>query len=218
MTFLVIANFKSNKTQNEVKTWIKSVHPSPHMVIAPSFPHLALIHALMPSFSLCAQDVSPFPPGAYTGAVNAAQLKDLAVSYAIVGHTERRHYFHETAPAIAAKVKELLAFDIKPIVCLERHDIASTFSALDDEYYAKCIYCFEPSKDIGGTVTAPLDSILDVKAMVEKYVPNAQFMYGGSVNASHISDLLRLGLSGVLVSTASLKSSSFNDILSLLSC
>lgn len=217
MTFLVIANFKSNKTQNEVKEWINSVHPSPHMVIAPSFPHLAQIHDIKPNFALCAQDVSPFPPGSYTGAVSAVQLKDLSVSYAIVGHSERRRYFHETASDVAAKVKELLAHDITPIVCMEQKDIASTFSALDDEYYEKCIFCFEPSEDIGGTTIASLDSILEFKAMIEKYVTNPSFMYGGSVNADNISDLLKIGLSGVLVATASLKSSSFNDILSLLS-
>lgn len=221
MTFLVIANFKSNKTRSEVKDWIGAVKPSPSMAVAPSFVHLPLftdsrIHGST-DLRICAQDVSPFPPGSYTGSVSAKQLKDLEVSYCIVGHSERRRYFHETAVEVAAKVKELVGSGIIPIVCMEENDIAPQFAALDDEYYDKCFYCFEPSADIGGTTTASAETITSVKQKVEQFVPGARFMYGGSVNADNIHSLLPLGLSGVLVATACLDPSSFNSILAKLS-
>jgi len=181
MSFLVVATFKSNKTAEDVKSWISAVTPTPNMVVAPSFPHLHLFEDL--GFNLCGQDVSPFPPGSYTGAVNAVQLR------------------------------ELVASGITPILCMEEKDIVPQFAALDEEYYMKCIYCFEPAGDIGGTVTATSDEIEAVKNIIYKFVPGSRFMYGGSVTKDNCAALLELKLSGFLVATASLDPSSYLAIV-----
>lgn len=213
MNFLVIANFKSNLTKEQVQSWLKTVKPVPGMVIAPSFPHLPLFTHLSPSLSLCAQDVSPFPVGSYTGAVNATQLRDYGVKYTIVGHSERRRYFHETPADIASKIKELLAVGITPLVCLERDQIAPQFALLDDDQIDNCLFCFEPSADIGGTTIAPLSLIKEVVAEIHAFAPRSNVIYGGSVTPDNVSQLLPLGLNGVLVATASLDPVSFLSII-----
>lgn len=211
MTFLVVANFKSNLLANEVTNWISQVKPTPQIVVAPSALHLSLFSGK--DFVLAGQDVSPFPPGSYTGAINANQLKEQGVSYCVVGHSERRRYFHETSTDVAKKVSELVSLGITPIICMEEGDITSQFAALDQEFYPHCLYCFEPAGDIGGLVTATSSEIEAIKQKVLHFYEEAKFMYGGSVNSGNISSLLPLGLAGVLVASASLDPTSYQKII-----
>ena len=222
MSFLVIANFKSHKTQSEVESWLKEVAPLAKscpatIALAPSFPHLSTIHDLRSTISLAAQDVSPFPPGSYTGAVSASQLKDLGVTYCIVGHSERREYFHETPMDVANKVKELVTVGITPIVCLRKGDLAPQRAALDEQLIPSCYFCYEPPADIGGTVTAPVEDIKQTISQISQIFGTQKVMYGGSVNADNIMSLLPLGIQGVIVATACLDSASFNQIIAKLS-
>ncbi len=214
MTFLILANFKSHKSITDVKDWARVVgsHSFPKEVevaAAPTSTHLSTIYDLQPMISIAAQDVSPFPVGSYTGAVNASQLADLNVKYCLVGHSERRRYFHETPGDVAAKVRQLLDVGITPIVCLSTEDIVSQFAALDDTLRASCLFCYEPPGDIGGTESATPEDIKKVTDRIHSYAPVHPVMYGGSVNEHDIAILRPLGLGGVLVATACLDPKQF---------
>lgn len=227
MSFLVVANFKSHKSLAEVKSWIGVVTPAVSMaknlsvIMAPSTIHLSDAHAqilsLKSNIALAAQDVSPFPVGAYTGAVNASQLKDVGVTHAIIGHSERRTYFHETHQDIASKAKELLDAGITPIICLREEDVTTQRASLEDSLITKCVFCYEPPGSIGGTEIDSLTDIESVTHRIQQMYAVESVMYGGSVNASNVTDLLKLKISGVLVATASLDPSSFNEIIESLS-
>lgn len=213
--FLIIATFKSNKTASEVESWLTKVAPvaastSATIALAPSFPYL---HLVTKGIKLAAQDVSPFPPGSYTGAVSADQLVDLNVKYCLVGHSERRRYFHETHSEIARKIRELVSVGITPVLCLSKEDITPQLAALDDKLQRECLFVYEPPEDIGGEETAPLADIKEVTSLLHSLVPDRPVLYGGSVNAGNLKGLVELGVDGVLVSTASLKASSFIDLL-----
>ncbi len=221
MSFLLIANFKSHKTAKDVESWLQTVAPvakdsAATVIVAPSFPHLSTIHNPQPTILLAAQDVSPFPPGAYTGAVNAKQLQDLGITYCLIGHSERRRYFHETAIDIAGKAKELIEAEITPILCLAKEDMSTQRAALDEEISKQCLFCYEPPADIGGTETASLDDIADTTEEIRKIFNTKRVIYGGSVNADNIEPLLALNLAGVLVASASLSAASFNQIIAKL--
>ncbi|GAB4026234.1 MAG: triose-phosphate isomerase [Candidatus Microgenomates bacterium] len=223
MSFIVLANFKSHKSASEINPYLETistvVNETKGMVttlIAPSTIHLPQASSFIQKnnldIKLTAQDVSPFPPGSYTGAVNAHQLKDYQVSYCLIGHSERRRYFHETYVEVANKAIELLSLEITPAICLAREDINPQFAVLEDVIQNQCLYCFEPPVDIGGTVTAPLDLITDTISMIKRYT-NSPVLYGGSVTADNIDSLLDIQLDGVLVATASLDPNNLKKII-----
>lgn len=219
MSFIIIATFKSNKTSGEIEDWIKSVSPaakksSAEIGVAPSFPYLGLVKKSS-GLELTAQDVSPFPAGSYTGAVNAVQLLDMGVRYCLVGHSERRRYFHETHAEIANKINELIAVGITPVLCLAEEDIFPAIAAIPSENQDKIVYCYEPPADIGGTVTAPVEDIDRVIGLIRNSVEGSRVMYGGSVNADNLDSLIPLGIDGVLVSSASLDPGRFTRLISV---
>ena len=125
----VIGNWKCTKSIDEARSWFdvfrRGYTPvdDVEVVVAPPLVVLAnladyLEEAAMEQFSLAAQDVSPFPLGSYTGATAADMLKEIC-RYAIVGHSERRRYFHETAQDAVNKVSEAADAAIVPIICVD---------------------------------------------------------------------------------------------------
>jgi len=217
--FYLFANFKSQHTAREVQSWLADVAPavkggSLTIALAPSFPYLAL-SPWPSSLARLAQDVSPFPSGAYTGAVNARQLKDLGVSYCLVGHSERRHYFHETYQEVANKVGELLSVGITPVLCLDRPDFSPQLAALEEKHKQHLLVAYEPVGAIGGDVTAPVQEITSTLALLRSLLPGCPILYGGSVHVGNLDTLLPLELNGLLVASASLSSTSFLSLLTL---
>jgi triosephosphate isomerase len=219
---IVIANFKSNKNKAEIQDWISSyskLQPniSSTVVLCPPFPHLLAFEVLCTERTvLGVQDISSYPAGAYTGAVGVHNLDGFSVQYAIIGHSERRRYFHENTQDIASKVRESLSASIKPIVCVTKDQINDTANALSEEERRQIIVAFEPIEHIGTGTSDTLDNILETKKWVQQAFGNVPYIYGGSANPKTDPAILHSeDIDGFLVGSACLDPKIFSDLLQL---
>lgn len=226
---LVIANFKSNKNREDYENWIStfekessSLPATLNVVLAPStvdlmlFSNHLLDHKLYPQTNLGVQDISPFPAGAYTGAVGSVNLVGFNVTHAIVGHSERRHYFHETYQDVANKVRECVAAKITPIVCVRKDDIVPQVAALEPSLLAQVVVAFEPVDHIGTGAADTLEDIIATKQLVQASFGKVPYIYGGSVDPHTDPNILHSPeIDGFLVGTASLDPQTFLSLLKL---
>lgn len=218
MSKIFIANWKSNKTQTSATEWLEifsgsAIPASAQVIIAPAFPLLTTVkqHLEVP-IRLAAQDVSSFPMGSYTGAVNAQQLKDLSVEYVIVGHSERRKYFHETHADVAAKIAQIVANGLKPVLCLDEEYIEAQADALETRDIPGLIVAYEPLEAIGNGHNAPADQVAKVIQKIKAAYGDVPVIYGGSVDERSVAEYLLI-CDGVLVGTAALEADSFQRVV-----
>ena len=218
-----VANWKSHKTTAEAEQWLTAFlaahRPDPNLqvIIAPSFVALApmqrqLAESGATHIALAAQDLSPFPSGAYTGAVTATMLKGLA-DYAFVGHSERRRYFHETHQEIANKVAEAVSAGITPILCLDRPYAAAQLAALADTDAEKVLIGYGPVEAIGIDMPQTVQQVSEAVQEIRARLPERPILYGGSVNGENAAGYMRIeGISGVMAGSASLDPEEFARI------
>jgi triosephosphate isomerase len=211
------------------------------VVVLPSFTSLRSVQTLVEADGLevkvGAQDISAQASGAFTGEVSGAQLAKLGVSYAAVGHSERREYHGETEQVTAAKVRAAFDNGIVPILCVGEgldvrkegrqveHTLAQVDGALEGLAAGKAkdiVIAYEPVWAIGtGEVATPADA-QEVCAAIrtrlgELYdasVADAvRVLYGGSVKSSNIAAIMaEPDVDGVLVGGASLDPEEFAKI------
>lgn len=218
MSKIFVANWKSNKTLDEAQSWLSGFDASQipavaEVIIAPSFQLLSTAKENIQSpLKLAAQDVSSFPMGSYTGAVNAQQLKDLGAEYVIVGHSERRKYFHETHTYVAAKIEQAVANNLKPILCLDEEYIENQAAALSSTDIPGLIIAYEPLSAIGTGNNAPADQVTAVVAKIKQVYGDVPVLYGGSVDERSVREYLLIS-DGVLVGGASLQPDSFQKVV-----
>lgn len=214
----LIFNLKQNKDLNDNEHYLKSICDfldkfppgDTKLIIAPSTPYLSLYKKYLDKYSyvgVSAQDVSKFNGGAFTGESSAFQIKDYA-KYCIVGHSERRSNFGESAKDITLKINNCLENDIKPIVCFSNMDQLTTIPNLKDVLLA-----YEPIEYIGGSEAINGDKL---KEFHDSTGISQQIIYGGSVNQENILRFVGLSfLSGLLVGGASLDTNKAKKILNL---
>lgn len=221
---VIIANWKSQKSAAEAEAWlttfarqVTSIDPKLQIVIAPPMPLVGLVAGWLKSLKLSqiqlgVQDLSPFPPGSYTGATSTQNLEGFDVKWAIFGHSERRRYFHETHQQIANKVEQALQASMSPVVCVDEADIVSQMVAIDEKLHSRCYVAYEPVAAIGSGQQEPVDHVVQVgNAITSQFKPRT-IMYGGSVSAGSIKEYLQV-TDGVIVATHSQDVSDFISVI-----
>jgi len=206
------------------------------LVVCPPFPYLEMVGDYSDDsyFMVGAQNVSDQESGAYTGEVSAAMLESMELDFCIVGHSERRAYYHETDAIVAAKVNQLLAHNIRPIVCcgevLEEREAGKQFDVvkkqitdglfhLTAEQFANIVIAYEPVWAIGTGKTATPEQAQEIHAFIrgliaEKYgkevADETSILYGGSCKPSNAKELFaNPDVDGGLIGGASLKADDF---------
>ncbi|MGV1098592.1 triose-phosphate isomerase [Thiovibrio sp. JS02] len=219
----LLANWKSHKTLAEAEAWLEkfrhSYRPAPGLkaIIAPPAPFLIplwekLQKMEIAGLALAVQDLSPFPLGSYTGGVAAAMVRDFA-DYAIVGHSERRRYFHETHQEIANKVSEALTAGMTPILCVDLPYARQQLAAIDEKEAAGLIIGYGPVEAIGIDAAQSLAKASEAIAAIRAMAPGRPILYGGSINRENAGAYATLaGLNGLMVGTASLEPEEFAAI------
>lgn len=211
----LIANWKSNETLAEALDWISYVGPRVEkranlkVVVCPTFTAIEEVKkAIMVGgyhLMVGAQDLSPFPEGAYTGEEAAAILKQF-VDLAILGHSERRQNFGETDQQVAQKVKQAKEHDIIPLVCIQGPDTPIPEGCQ--------LAAYEPLFAIGTGVPDTPDNADQVASVLKAKYADLEILYGGSVTEENVKSFVsQQNLSGALVGGASLKPEEFVKII-----
>ncbi len=244
---IVAGNWKMNTSFQDAEELIEDVlellegneMENPLMVFCPPHPYLELATDLTDEthVSVGAQNVSNFVGGAYTGEVSAPMLNSIGVEFCIVGHSERRKYFNESAKLLKEKVDVLLEHSIKPIFCcgeqLEEREKNNHFEVvksqieeslfhLTDTEFENLVIAYEPVWAIGTGVTASAEQAQEMHGFIRKLLikkfgkeiaNDTTILYGGSCNAKNARELFsNPDVDGGLIGGASLKAEDFYQI------
>ncbi|WP_278845953.1 triose-phosphate isomerase, partial [Porphyromonas gulae] len=219
---IVAGNWKMNKTlqegvalAKELDAALKGRTINCDVIIGTPFIHLASIAAAIDTtrIAVAAENCADKESGAYTGEVSAAMVASTGARYVIIGHSERRAYYHETSAILMEKVKLALTNDLTPIFCvgevLEEREAGKHFEvvarqieealfALDQADFAKLILAYEPVWAIGTGKTATSDQAQEMHAHIRKSIAakygkevadGCSILYGGSCNAANAKEL-----------------------------
>ena len=135
-----------------------------------------------------AQDLSPFPSGAYTGDISGTMLAKLGCTFVLVGHSERRSHHHESNSEVNSKVKAALSHGLTPILCVgesaevrgeERHlefvvnQLDESLAGITPAQVKKVVIAYEPIWAIGTGKTATAEDAQEMAAALRSRIPSA---------------------------------------------
>ncbi len=244
---IVAGNWKMNKDHvegarlaKELLVGLEGRDPACEVVLFPPYTTLpAVVEVLAGSaVQAGAQDLYFEERGAFTGEISAGMLSALGVSFALAGHSERRHVFGEGDETVARKLRAALGAGLMPVLCvgelLEEREagkaslvvetqVRASLEGLSAEEFARVVVAYEPVWAIGTGKTATPGDAAEIHKVIREILGSifdteaaelTPILYGGSVKPSNARELLDTeNIDGVLVGGASLEADSFLSII-----
>lgn len=248
---IAAANWKMNLTLQQAEKLVDDLLATDHSVsdqqlvlFGVPFPYLASIVSKLRNKKyvyVAAQNCSDHKSGAYTGETSAEMLQSIDIPYVIIGHSERREYYHETNEMLAAKVNRAFENKLQPVFCcgeplqVREADTQNSFVEvqlreslfhLTKEQMNGFIIAYEPVWAIGTGKTASSAQAQEMHAYIRSVIAaqygaetadTVSILYGGSVKAANAAEIFgKPDVDGGLVGGASLVAAEFSAIINAL--
>ncbi|OGW90880.1 MAG: triose-phosphate isomerase [Omnitrophica bacterium RIFCSPHIGHO2_02_FULL_63_14] len=243
---LIAGNWKLNKTVNEAAQLVTLIKRRSRefgiceVVVCPPYTALSEVaEALIGTeIGLGAQDLYWEDKGAFTGEVSGPLIRDAGATHVIIGHSERRQFFHETDDTVNKKTRAALKCGLTPIVCvgetLKEREADQTLRVLEKQLKdglagfsageaSRIVIAYEPVWAIGTGKVATPDQAEAAHAFIRSKLSAAfgaetaadiRILYGGSVKPDNIASLAaQADIDGALVGGASLDANDFLEII-----
>ncbi|MCJ1782594.1 triose-phosphate isomerase [Mammaliicoccus sciuri] len=245
---IIAGNWKMNKTVQEAKDFVNELPALPDtnevdsVICAPTLQLDALVNltkeGIAQGLQIGAQNAYFEDNGAFTGETSPAALEDLGVKYVVLGHSERREYFHETDEDVNKKALAVFSHNMTPIICvgetLEEREagkaesvvggqVEAALKGFTEDQVKATVIAYEPIWAIGTGKSSTSEDANQMCAHVRNVVAGAfsqeaadalRVQYGGSVKPENIKEYMaQSDIDGALVGGASLKVDSFLALL-----
>lgn len=243
---IVAGNWKMHKNAEETEDLLNDLidklpnDVEAHIIVAPTFVNLAsaVDHLEFTNIGVAAQNMHQAESGAFTGEISADMLKSIGVGIVILGHSERRAYFHETDALLAEKVNTALKHDMQVIFCfgeeLKDRQSGNHFNIVENQLrdglfhleakdWENIILAYEPVWAIGTGETATPEQAQEMHKFIRETITakysatlaeEVSILYGGSVKPDNAKEIFsKPDVDGGLIGGAALKASDFAAIV-----
>ena len=244
---IVAGNWKMNmdlaeglKLAESVDTYFRSKPSGAEVVLCTPYIHLAGVSQILKGGKVClgAQNCASEPSGAYTGEISPAMILSTGAGYVIIGHSERRSYYHEDNTILNKKTRLALSTGLKVIFCcgevlgeresgkyfdVVKNQIENGLFNIPAEDMKNVVVAYEPVWAIGTGLTASPEQAQEMHQYIrglfsEKYgkeiADNLTILYGGSCKPSNAAEIFsKPDVDGGLIGGAALKKDDFTAIV-----
>ncbi len=244
-TKIVAGNWKMHKNAEETEDLLNDLidklptDKEAQIIVAPTFVNLAsaVDHLEFTNISVAAQNMHQAEGGAFTGEISADMLTSIGVKTVIIGHSERRAYFHETDALLASKVDTALKHDMTVIFCfgeelkdrqsgnhfnIVENQLTDGLFHLEDKAWEYIVLAYEPVWAIGTGETASPEQAQEMHEFIRETIrsrygsiaEDVSILYGGSVKPDNAKEIFsKPDVDGGLIGGAALKAADFAAIV-----